>query len=145
MLWAEHGGAWILKVGDLKFSELAEAGEEAGFFLELELSPAETVVHKIEGFAAKHSPTLAPLASPGPSCSVHPVLAACHIPGQKRFIFAEESRLEAGRVPRGSGRIPGPDRALPGSGSGDSSRTRGSDPTTFPSPGLGQGELLICS
>lgn len=95
MLWAEHGGSLILKVGDLKFAEIAEPGEESGLFLEVELPPPENLVHKIQSFAAKHNLTLTPVVSPAPVCQVQPILAACHIPEYKKFIFAEESRLEA--------------------------------------------------
>ena len=95
MLWAEHGGTLILRVEDLKFSEIAEPGEDSGLFLELDLTPPEALVHKIEGFAAKQSLTLPPMASQASECSVQPILSACHIPEQKKFIFAEESRLEA--------------------------------------------------
>jgi hypothetical protein len=95
MHWTEHGGTLILKVGDLKFSEISDPGEDSGLFLEVELTPAETLVHKIESFAVKHNLTLHPIGTPPPMCSVTPILAACHIPGQKKFIFAEESRLEA--------------------------------------------------
>ncbi|MBI4794405.1 MAG: hypothetical protein HY790_00925 [Deltaproteobacteria bacterium] len=95
MHWTEHGGTLILKVGDLKFGEIDEPGEESGFFLEVEMIPHETLVHKIEGFATKHNLILPPIDSSAPSCSVQPILAACHIPGQKKIIFAEESRLEA--------------------------------------------------
>ena len=95
MLWAEHGGTLILRVGDLEFSEIAEPGEESGLFLELDLSPREPLIHKIEGFAAKQSLTLTPITSPAPELILDPILAACHIPEKKIFIFAEESRLQA--------------------------------------------------
>lgn len=96
MHWTEHGGTLILKVGDLKFAEISDPGGESGLFLEVEVLPPETLVHKIEGFAAKQSLTLPPLASPPASaCIIQPILAACHIPLQKKFIFAEESLLEA--------------------------------------------------
>jgi len=96
MFWTEHGGTLILKVGDLKFSEIAEGGGESGLFLEVEITPPETIVHKIESFAAKESLTLPPPTSPPVSeCLIQPILAACHVPSQKKFIFAEKSLLEA--------------------------------------------------
>ncbi len=95
MLWAEHGGALILRVGDLKFSETAGRGEDSGLFLELDLSPAATLIHQIEGFAAQQKLTLPPLSRPAPEFSARPILAACHIPEYKKFIFAEESLLQA--------------------------------------------------
>jgi hypothetical protein len=95
MHWTEHGGTLILKVGDLKFGEISEPGEEAGLFLEVELSPAATLVHEIAAFAAEHNLTLPPITPPAPLCQVRPILAACHIPEHKKFIFAENSCLEA--------------------------------------------------
>lgn len=95
MLWAEHGGSLILRVGDLKFSEMAGSGEDSGLFLELDLSPAEALIHKIEGFAAHHHLALSPPSAPAPEFCARPILAACHIPDKKLFIFAEESLLRA--------------------------------------------------
>jgi len=106
MHWTEHGGTLILKVGDLKFSELSGHDGESGLLLEVELSPGDKVVHKIEGFAAKHSLTLPPQApSPASECLIQPILAACHVPSQKKFIFAEKSFLEARPGPAGSAEI----------------------------------------
>lgn len=95
MLWTEHGGSLILKAGDLKFGELTEPVEESGLFLEVELSPLGKVVAEIEGFAAGHKLALAATAAPDPVCLVQPILAACHLPEQQKFIFTEDSRLEA--------------------------------------------------
>jgi hypothetical protein len=96
MHWTEHGGTLILKVGGLICSELAGYEGESGLFLELELAPGEDVVQEIEGFAAEQSLTLPPPASPPASeCVLQPILAACHVPAQKKFIFAEKSLLEA--------------------------------------------------
>lgn len=94
MHWDEHGGTLILRVGELEFQEIAGAGEETGFFLQVELSPPATVIHKIEGFAAKHNLPLTSMALPEPAFSAQPILAACHIPAHKKFIFAEKSRLQ---------------------------------------------------
>ena len=95
MLWAEHGGTLILRVGDLKFRETAGLGDESGLFLEVDLSPAGDLIPKIEGCAAQHNLTLLSLETPEPEFSAQPVLAACHIPELNKFIFAEESRLQA--------------------------------------------------
>jgi len=104
MLWAEHGGTLILRVGDLNFSEIAEPGEDSGLFLELDLTPGEDLAHEIENFAAKHSLALSnPPEAPAPEFSVQPFLAACHIPPKKIFIFAEESQLQA--RPKGPGLV----------------------------------------
>ncbi len=94
MHWNEHGGTLILKVGDLKFREATGTGEETGFFLLIELSPSENLIHKIEHFAAKHKLTLVPPVPPEPEFSARPILAACHIPAKKMFIFAEESQMQ---------------------------------------------------
>jgi len=102
MLWAEHGGTLILRIGDLQFRKIAGAGEESGLFLEVDLPPAENVIPQIEGCAAQHNLTLAPMAPPEPEFSARPLLAACHIPEHKKFIFAEESRLQARATPGGT-------------------------------------------
>jgi hypothetical protein len=96
MHWTEHGGTLIVKVGDLQFAEISDSGEESGLFLELEINSPETLIQEIQGFAAEQDLTLLP---PGPlsasECLVRPILAACHAPEQQKFIFAEDSRLEA--------------------------------------------------
>jgi hypothetical protein len=104
MLWAEHGGTLILKVGDLNFSETAAVGDASGLFLELDLTPAEALVQKIDDFAAEHSLALGhPAGGPAPEFSAQPFLAACHLPAQKLFLFAEQSQLLA--QPRGPGAV----------------------------------------
>jgi hypothetical protein len=103
MLWAEHGGTLILKVGDLKFSETAASGEESGLFLEVDLTPGEDLIHKIEDFAVKHSLALGhPPEGPASAFTAHPFLAACHLPDKKIFVFAEESQLQARPSGRGT-------------------------------------------
>ncbi|MDD2901479.1 MAG: hypothetical protein PHU44_03515 [Syntrophales bacterium] len=95
LLLDEHGGTLILKAGDLKLTETAAPGEESGFFLEVELTPGETLVRDIKSFAVEQNLTLPPAAAPPGACLVRPILAACHLPGPKKFIFAEKSTLEA--------------------------------------------------
>ena len=95
LLLDEHGGTLILKLMDLKLVEVAAPGEESGFLLELALTPAETLVRDIEAFAREQNLALPPLAATPEVCLVRPILAACHLPGPKKFIFAEESTLEA--------------------------------------------------
>jgi hypothetical protein len=102
MLWAEHGGTLILKVGELQFREIAGSGDASGLFLEVDLSPAGDIIPKIEGCAAQHNLTLLSLETPEPEFNARPVLAACHIPAYKKFIFAEESRLQARPRPGGA-------------------------------------------
>ena len=99
MLWAEHGGTLILRVGDLQFREIAGVGDASGLFLEVDLSPPATLIPQIEDCAAQHNLTLTPLAPPEPEFNARPILAACHIPEYKKFIFAEESRLQARPTP----------------------------------------------
>ncbi len=106
MHYTEHGGTLILKVGDLICSELAGYETESGLFLEVELTPGEDVVDKIESFAAEQSLTLPPSTPPPASeCVMQPILAACHVPAQKKFIFAEKSLLEARPGKAGSAEI----------------------------------------
>jgi len=102
MHWDEHGGTLILRIGDLKFQEIAGTGAETGFFIKVELSPAATVVHEIEGCAAKHNLPLTPVAPPASGFSARPILAACHIPAKKMFIFAEESQMQVRPCPGGA-------------------------------------------
>jgi hypothetical protein len=102
MLFAEHGGTLILKVGDLHLRETAGAADESGLFLEVDLSPPQNVIQAIEDFAAQQNLPLISLKSPEPECSAPPILAACHLPAQKKFIFAEESRLQVRPTPRGT-------------------------------------------
>jgi hypothetical protein len=102
MLWAEHGGTLILRLGDLKFREIAGSGDESGLFLDVDLPPAGDLIPKIEGFAARQNLTLQSLETPEPEFSARPVLAACHIPELKKFIFTEESRLQARPGPGGT-------------------------------------------
>jgi hypothetical protein len=95
ILWDEHGGTFILRVGDLKLVDPPEPGVEPGISLELALSPPEPLLEKIRGFAGKHSLSLTPKASPPPELTGKPLLAACHIPGKSLFIFCEEPELQA--------------------------------------------------
>jgi hypothetical protein len=102
MLWAEHGGTLILRVGDLKLQEIASAADASSLFLEVELAPAENVIHEIEVCAAQHDLILTPLGPPEPEFNARPLLAACHLPEHQKFIFAEESRLQVRPSPGGT-------------------------------------------
>ncbi|MEW6657468.1 MAG: hypothetical protein AB1424_02285 [Thermodesulfobacteriota bacterium] len=102
MLWAEHGGALILRVGNLQLREMAGAGDDSGLFLEVDLSPAGNVIHEIEGFAAQQNLPLLSPESPEPEFTARPLLAACHVSAQKKFIFSEESRLQVRPTPGGT-------------------------------------------
>ena len=95
LLLDEHGGTLIVKAMDLQLTEIAAPGEESGLFLEVELTPQEDLVREIAAFGTEQSLPLPPAAPAPVSCLVRPILAACHLPGPKKFIFAEDSRLEA--------------------------------------------------
>jgi len=90
MVWDEHGGTFVLRVEELAATEVA--GEpENGIILEIPLSAREELIRSLEEFAAQQQLPLAP--PPGPELEEEVVLAACHLPVQNLFVFAEEPRL----------------------------------------------------
>lgn len=90
MVWDEHGGTFVLRVEELAATEVA--GEpETGIVLEIPLSAREELIRSLEEFAAQQQLPLAP--PPGPELEEDVVLAACHLPAQNLFVFAEEPRL----------------------------------------------------
>lgn len=90
MVWDEHGGTFVLRVEELAATEVA--GEpETGIVLEIPLSAREELIRSLEEFAAQQQLSLAP--PPGPVLAEEVVLAACHLPAQNLFVFAEEPRL----------------------------------------------------
>lgn len=94
MVWDEHGGTYVLRVEELEAT--AAAGEpEGGIRLEIPLSRQESLIPALEEFAAQQQLPLAPTATPEFSDTA--LLAACHLPGQNLFIFAEEPGLTANR------------------------------------------------
>lgn len=95
MRWDEHGGTFVLKVSDLKVRELPAPAAESGIRLEIALSPPETLLQEIQGFAATHSLYLAPALLPAAGLEVKPILAGCHIPERNLFVFCEEAQLQA--------------------------------------------------
>ena len=92
MVWDEHGGTFVLRVGELAATEVAAGEPETGIILEIPLSAREELIRSLEEFAAQQQLPLAPPS--GPELVEDVVLAACHLPGQKLFVFAEEPRLE---------------------------------------------------
>jgi hypothetical protein len=92
MVWDEHGGMFVLRVEELAATEVAAGESETGIILEIPLSSPEGLIRGLEEFAAQQQLPLA-LPSPGPELLEEAVLAACHLPGQSLFIFAEEPRL----------------------------------------------------
>jgi hypothetical protein len=90
MVWDEHGGTYVLRVDEL--AAVAAAGQdEAGISLEIPLSAGEELIRSLEDFAAQQQLPLAP--PPGPELLEEAVLAACHLPEQNLFVFAEGPRL----------------------------------------------------
>ena len=95
MVWDEHGGTFILRVDDLAATEVPAGQSETGIFLEIPLSRREELIASLEEFAAQQELPLAP--PPGPELLEEAVLAACHLPGQNLFVFAEEPHLSVKR------------------------------------------------
>ena len=91
MVWDEHGGTFILRVDDLAVTEVAAGQPETGIILEIPLSRREELIRSLEEFAAQQELPRSPL--PGPELLEVAVLAACHLPGQNLFVFAEEPQL----------------------------------------------------
>lgn len=90
MVWDEHGGTFVLRVEELAATEAAGESESA-ISLEIPLSLPEGLIRSLEEFAAQQELPLAPPS--GPELEEDVVLAACHLPVQKLFVFAEEPRL----------------------------------------------------
>ena len=67
------------------------ASPETGIILEIPLSLREELIRSLEEFAAQQQLPLAPPS--GPELVEDVVLAACHLPVQNLFVFAEEPRL----------------------------------------------------
>jgi len=91
MVWDEHGGTFVLRVEELVATEVAAAEPETGIILEIPLSLPDGLIRSLEEFAAQQQLPLAP--SSGSEMLEDVVLAACHLPVQKLFVFAEEPRL----------------------------------------------------
>lgn len=91
MVWDEHGGTFVLRVDELAATEAAAGEPESAVILEIPLSPPEELIRSLEEFAAQQQLPLAPPS--GPELSEDVVLAACHLPGQNLFVFAEEPCL----------------------------------------------------
>jgi hypothetical protein len=91
MVWDEHGGTFVLRVDELAATEVPVGDSETGIILEIPLSPGEELIRSLEGFAAQQQLPLAPPS--GPELLEEAVLAACHLPEQNLFVFAEEPRL----------------------------------------------------
>jgi hypothetical protein len=95
IMWDEHGGTFVLKVGDLEVAELTAPPAESACRLEFSLIPGADLVSALEEFAGLHQLPLAP--SSAPDLEERALLAACHLPGRNLFVFAEEPTLTAVR------------------------------------------------
>jgi len=95
MVWDEHGGTFVLRVEELAAVEAAAGEPESAVILEIPLSLPGELIRSLEEFAARQQLPLAPPSSPELAEDV--VLAACHLPVQKLFVFAEEPRLRVRR------------------------------------------------
>ena len=95
MVWDEHGGTFVLRVEDLVAQEVAAGELETGISLEIPLSLREGLIRSLEEFAAQHQLPLAPPSDL--EMLEEAVLAACHLPAQNLFVFAEKPRLTVKR------------------------------------------------
>jgi hypothetical protein len=95
MVWDEHGGTFVLKVGGLEVAELTEPIGESSCCLEISLSPGAALISALTEFASLHQLSSAPPSTPGLEEAA--LLAACHLPGKNLFVFAEEPTLIATR------------------------------------------------
>ena len=91
MVWDEHGGTFVLRVDELAATEVAAGESESAVILEIPLSLPEGLIRSLTEFAAQQQFPLAPPS--GPELLEEVVLAACHLPVQNLFVFAEEPRL----------------------------------------------------
>jgi len=78
-----------------KTTEAPASQSETGIILEIPLSRREELIRSLEEFAAQQQLPLSPPS--GPELLEEAVLAACHLPGQNLFVFAEEPRLAVKR------------------------------------------------
>lgn len=93
MVWDEHGGTFVLKVGALEVAELTAPTAETVCRLEISLTPGAALISALEEFISLHRLALAP--SSAPDLAEGALLAACHLPGKNLFVFAEEPTLTA--------------------------------------------------
>jgi hypothetical protein len=96
LMWDEHGGTFVLKVENLTAAGLTAPPTASGCRLEIPLISDTTLISALEEFAGLHQLPMA-AASSTPTLEEPALLAACHLPGQNLFIFAEEPILTATR------------------------------------------------
>jgi hypothetical protein len=95
MQWDEHGGTFVLRVGGLEVSPVAEPPAASGIWLEVALPLPESLLSAMREFAGAHRLPLTPRSPPPPELTETPMLAAAHVPGPNRFIYCEEPQLRA--------------------------------------------------
>ncbi len=94
VLWdCHHADVYVLKVGGLAVEELPEETPESSIRLKLTLSPPGKLIQDIERFAATMQ--LALEKAPRPQVKEKLLLAACHVPSAKLFVFSEDAVLTA--------------------------------------------------
>jgi hypothetical protein len=95
IMWDEHGGTFVLKVSDPEVVAMANPPADSGCRLDISLTPGADLIRALEEFAGLHQLPLAPPTAP--DLEEDALLAACHLPGQNLFVFAEEPTLTAVR------------------------------------------------
>ncbi|MCL4503883.1 MAG: hypothetical protein M1438_18825, partial [Deltaproteobacteria bacterium] len=96
LLWDEHGGTFVLRVEGLEVAEAPELEGEAMIQIEVDLAEPESLAHRIEDFAGRHSLRLGPEPA-AIVISEAPILVACHVPVKQLFIYCEAPRLRLQR------------------------------------------------
>ena len=91
MVWDEHGGTFILRVDDLTITEISAGHRRPASSWKFPCPGREELIRSLEEFAAQQELPQSP--PPGPELLEVAVLAACHLPGQNLFVFAEEPHL----------------------------------------------------
>ena len=106
MLWdCHHGDTFVLMVKGLKTEPLAGEAAAAPLALEVSLTPSDEVLNTIENFAAHHNLALTSLSTPPEEMEEPLILAACHEPGAKLFVYSEKATLTARATPEGNMRL----------------------------------------
>ena len=106
LLWdCHHGDTFVLMVKGLKVEPLSGGDAPEPITLEVSLAPVNEVLGAMENFAAHHNLALTPLASLPEELEEPLTLAACHLPGDKLFVYSEKAVLAARATPEGNIRL----------------------------------------
>lgn len=102
LIWdCHHGDIFVLKATGLATETWSGESSRSVISGVLELRPPEEMLSRLETFAARHQLRVE-LWSPPPAELVLPlVLAACHVPERKLFLFSETSALTVRSVADG--------------------------------------------